>query len=134
MGCGQLGRAASAAESEARLMLERVVAALRARADIHGWSARLVRSRQVQLYAVPDTVEARRVTPSERYVIQVLRQTVELDVARSGGGNATLLPGDDIDAAINAAALMAGLVQNQPYTLPAPSRLPDPPLADPRSK
>src|SRR5205085_8999803 len=62
MGRGQLGRAASAAESEARLMLERIAAALRARADIQGWSARLVRSRAVQLYAVPDAVEARRAT------------------------------------------------------------------------
>jgi len=113
-------------------MLERIVAALRARADIQGWSARLVRSRAVQLYAVPDAVEARRATASERYVIQVLRQTGGLDAARCGDGNATLLPGDDIDAAIDAAALMAGLVQNQPYALPAPSRLPDLPLADPQ--
>jgi PmbA protein len=113
-------------------MLERIVAALRARADIQGWSARLVRSREVQLYAVPDTVEARRAIASERYVIHVLRQTGGLDAARCGGGNATLLPGDDIDAAIDAAALMAGLVQNQPYTLPAPSPLPDLLLADPK--
>jgi PmbA protein len=113
-------------------MLERIVAALRGRADIQGWSARLVRSREVQLYAVPDTVEARRVTASERFVIQVLRHTGELDAARCGGGNATLLPGDDIDAAIDAATLMAGLVQNQPYALPAPSWLPDLPLADPK--
>lgn len=113
-------------------MLERIGAALRARADIQGWSARLVRSRAVQLYAVPDAVEARRATTSERYIIQVLRHTGELDAARCGGGNATLLPGDDIDAAINAAALMAGLVQNQPYMLPTPSPLPDLPLADPK--
>src|SRR5215207_524408 len=132
MGCGQLGRAAFAAESEARLMLERIVAALQARADIQGWSARLIRSRGVQLYAVPDAVEARRATASERYVIQVLRHTGGLDAAKCGGGNATLLPGDDIDAAINAAALMAGLVQNQPYDLPAPGALPDLPLADPK--
>jgi PmbA protein len=111
-------------------MLERIVAALRARADIQGWSARHVRARAVQLYAVPDAVEARRATSSERFVIQVLRQTGGPDAARCGGGNATLLPDDDIDAAIDAAALMAGLVQNQPYTLPAPSPLPDPPLSD----
>ena len=49
-------------------MLERIVAALRARADIQGWSARLVRSREIQLYALPDAVEARRVIASERYV------------------------------------------------------------------
>ena len=113
-------------------MLERIVAALRARADIHAWSARMIRSRAVQLYAVPDAVEARRATASERYVIQVLRQTGGQDAARCGGGNATLLPGDNIDAAINAAALMAGLVRNQPYTLPTPSPLPDLPLADPK--
>jgi PmbA protein len=113
-------------------MLERIVAALRARDDIQGWSARLIASRAVQLYAVPDAVEARRSTSSERYVIQVLRQTGTPDAARCGGGNATLLPGDDIDAAIDAAALMAGLVQNQPYDLPAPSQLPDLSLADPQ--
>src|SRR4051794_14649418 len=131
MGRGQLGRAASAAESEARVMLGRVVAGLRGRADIQGWSARMVRSRAVQLYAVPDAVEARRATASERYVIQVLRQTGGLGATRCGDGNATLLPGDDIGAAIDAAALMAGLVQNQPYALPAPGPLPDLPLADP---
>ena len=111
-------------------MLERIVAALRARADIQGWSARRVSLREVQLYAVPDAVEARRATSSEQYVIQVLRQTGTPDAAKCGGGNATLLPGDDIDAAIDAAALMASLVQNQPYALPAPSPLPELPLAD----
>jgi PmbA protein len=112
-------------------MLERIVAALRARADLAGWSARSISTREVQLYAVPDAVEARRATTSERYVIQVLRHTGEPAAAKCGGGNATLLPGDDIDAAIVAAALMAGLVQNQPYTLPAPSPLPNLALADP---
>ena len=38
-------------------MLERIAAALQARADLDGWSARLVRSREVQLFAVPDAVE-----------------------------------------------------------------------------
>ncbi|MEO7913212.1 MAG: metallopeptidase TldD-related protein [Roseiflexaceae bacterium] len=113
-------------------MLERIVAALRVRADIQGWSARRISSREIQLYAVPDAVEARRATSSERYVIQVLRQTGGPEADRCGGGNATLLPGDDIDAAIDAAALMAGLVQNQRYTLPTPSRLPELPLADPQ--
>jgi PmbA protein len=113
-------------------MLERIVAALRARADIQGWSARLVRSRAVQLYAVPEAVEARRATSSERYVIHVLRHTGGPGAAACGSGNATLLPGDDIDAAIDAAALMAGLLRNQPYALPAPGPLPDLPLADPK--
>jgi hypothetical protein len=41
-------------------MLEQIVEALQARADLAGWSARHVRSREVQLYAVPNAVEARR--------------------------------------------------------------------------
>jgi PmbA protein len=80
---------------------------------------------------VPNAVEARRTNASERYVIQVLRQNAGPDGApRCGGGSATLLPGDDIDAAIDAAALTAGLVDNQPYGLPAPGPLPEVPLAD----
>ena len=58
---------------------------------IQGWSARLVNSRAVQLYAVPDAVEARRATASERYVIQVLRQTGYSDAAKCGSAQATLL-------------------------------------------
>jgi predicted Zn-dependent protease len=112
-------------------MLERIVEALRARADLQDWSAREIRSREVQLYAVPDAVEARRASASQRYVIQVLRNTGPDGAARCGGGSATLLPGDDIGAAIDAAALTAGLIQNPPYGLPAPGRLPDVPLADP---
>jgi PmbA protein len=112
-------------------MLERIVEALRARADLAGWSACQITSREVQLYAVPNAVEARRANASERYVIQVLRQTGGPDGApRCGGGSATLLPGDDIDAAIDAATLTAGLIQNQPYGLPAPCPLPEVPLAD----
>ncbi|HJZ47195.1 MAG TPA: metallopeptidase TldD-related protein [Roseiflexaceae bacterium] len=114
-------------------MLERIVAALQARADLAGWSAREIRSRQVQLYAVPNAIEARRAAMSERYVIQILRQTGGSDgSARCGDGSATLLPGDDIEAAIDTAALTAGLVQNQPYGLPEPGALPDVPLADPQ--
>jgi len=112
-------------------MLERIVEALRARADLEGWSARQIRSREVQLYAVPNAVEAHRAGARERYVVEVLRRNAGQDAgARCGSGSATLLPGDDIGAAIHAAALTAGLIQNQPYGLPAPGRLPDVPLAD----
>ncbi|HEU5099709.1 MAG TPA: hypothetical protein VFU22_11850, partial [Roseiflexaceae bacterium] len=113
-------------------MLERIVEALRARADLQDWSARAINSREVQVYAVPNAVEARRASASERYVVQVLRRHTRPDGStRCGGGSATLLPGDDIGAAIDAAALTAGLIQNQPYRLPAPSPLPDVQLADP---
>jgi PmbA protein len=91
-----------------------------------------VRSREAQLYALPDAVESRRSALSEHYVAEVLRQTTGPDGrVTCGSGNTTLLPGDDIGTAIDAAVLMAGLVHNQPYSVAEPAAPPDVPLADP---
>jgi predicted Zn-dependent protease len=112
-------------------MLAQIVEALQARAGLQGWSARQISSRAVQLYAAGGALEARRAASSERYVIEVLRQSGGPEpAARCGAGNATLLPGDDIAAAIESAALTAGLIHNQLYQLPAPSAPPDVPIAD----
>lgn len=114
-------------------MLEQITAALSARDNLAAWSVRHVQSREVQLYAVPSAVKSRRVTSGERYLVQVLRRSAGPDGAEAcGSGNATLLPGDDIGAAIDAAALMAGLVRNCPHTIAGPAPLPDLPLADQR--
>src|SRR6185503_11345018 len=67
----------------------------------------------------------------ERYKIDVLRQTSAPDGSPAvGNGDATLLPGGDIQKAIEQAALVAGLVANPVHTIPAPSMLPDVPLID----
>ncbi len=114
-------------------MLDAIIAALQARADLTDWSVRQITTGGVQLYAIPGgTIEARRQVSAERFVVEVLRQTENPDgSATSGSGNATLLPGDDIDAALDAAALMAGLVHNQPHSIPGPAELPEVALADP---
>ena len=111
-------------------MFDEIIAALEARSDLLGWSARHVTSRGAQLYSVPNRVECVRRTLDERYVVEVLRDTTQGDAANVGAGNVTLLPGDDIRAGIEAAALRSSLVHNRPYSLPGPAPLPDVPLAD----
>lgn len=112
-------------------MLDQIISALQARNDLSDWSVRHLEQRGVQLYAVPTAVEARRLVVAERYAVEVFRHTSKNGKSMMGSGNATLLPGDDIDQALDAAALMAGLVFNQPYTIPGPAPLPDVLLVDP---
>ncbi len=113
-------------------MLEQIVAALRTRSELKDWSIRHITTRGAQLYAVPTAIEAIREVAMERYVIDVLRQTSGRGGTPAvGSGNATLVPGDEIGPAIDAAMLMAGLVHNPPYRMPDPAALPDIPLTDP---
>jgi predicted Zn-dependent protease len=112
-------------------MLHNIVDALNKRSDLAGWTVRHVNSQGVQVYAVPNQTEAQRVVGIEQYRIDMLRQTSAPDgTAAVGSGNATLLPGGDIEAAIEKAVLTAGLVANPVHSLPAPAALPDVPLVD----
>ena len=112
-------------------MFEAIIAALQARDDLLGWTVRQVTTRGAQVYSVPHGVECVRGTQDERFVVEVLRDTSQGEQATVGAGNVTLLPGDDIGVALDAAVLRAGLVHNRPYGLPDPAPLPDVPLGDP---
>ena len=113
------------------MMLDSIQNALKKRSDLAGWNVRHALSRGEQLYAVPNGIESRRSVNSEKYVINVFRQTAAPDgSAALGRGDATLLPGGDIEQAINQAALVAGLVANPVHTLPGPAPLPNVPLVD----
>lgn len=112
-------------------MFDAITDALTKRTDLLGWTLRHITRRGSQLYAVPGAIEALRDVTEERYVIDVLRDTtVPGSEPSAGAGNATLLPGADIDAAVDAASLHAGLVHNPPYGLPGPGIVPDVPLLD----
>jgi PmbA protein len=112
-------------------MLDKIVAALKSRSDLAGWTVRHITSQGAQVYAVPTEIEARRSVSDEKYKIDVLRNTKAVDgSAAMGAGDATLLPGGDIDKAIETAAAVAGLVANPPYSLPAAAEIPDVPLVD----
>jgi len=113
-------------------MLNEIANALKKHSDLAGWTVRRLVTRGAQVYAVPQRIESQRAVHIEKYRIDVLRQTSSPDGAPAvGSGDATLLPGEDIQAAIEKAALMAGLVSNPVHGIPGPSEFPDVPLIDP---
>lgn len=112
-------------------MLNQIVAALKKRSDLAGWTVRHVQTSGAQVYAVPQGIESQRAVDGERYLIDVLRNTSTAEGAPAvGSGDASLLPGENIDHAIDQATLVAGLVANPVHGLPGPAPLPDVPLCD----
>jgi predicted Zn-dependent protease len=111
-------------------MRDSILAALRQRHDLQAWSVGHVAEHGAQLYAIAQQVEARREVAREYFVIEVLRDTSSAGSTTCGTASITLLPGDAIDPAIDEAALMAGLVHNPPYSIPAQAEMPNVPLAD----
>ena len=113
------------------MMLNQIVEALKKRSDLAGWTVRHVQTREAQVYAVPQGIESQRAVENEKYLIDVLRNTSTADGSPAvGSGDASLLPGGDIDHAIGQAALVAGLVANPVYGLPGPTVFPDVSLCD----
>ena len=113
-------------------MLNQIVEALKKRNDLAGWTVRHVQTRGAQVYAVPQGIEAQRTVNGERYLIDVLRNTITKEgTPAMGSGDASLLPGQDIGYAIDQATLVAGLVANPLHGLPGPAQLSDVPLCDP---
>lgn len=112
-------------------MLSKIVDALNKRGDLAGWTVRHLIGRGAQVYAVPRQTEAQRAVDVEHYKISVLRQNSDADGKPTiGSGDATILPGGDIERAIERAVLTAGLVSNPVHSLPAPAHMPDVSLAD----
>jgi predicted Zn-dependent protease len=112
-------------------MLNQIVGALKKRSGLASWTVRHVRTREAQVYAVPQGIESQRLVDGERYLIDVLRDTSTAEgTPAMGSGDTSLLPGDDIERAIDQATLVAGLVANPMYGLPEPSSLSDVPLCD----
>ena len=112
-------------------MLDKIVEALNRRSELAGWTVRHLISQGTQVYAVPRQTEAQRAVGIEQYKIDVLRRTTGPDGTEAvGSGNATLLPGGDIESTIEKAVLTSGLVANPVHTIPGPSLLPEVPLVD----
>jgi predicted Zn-dependent protease len=112
-------------------MLDKIVEALNRRSELAGWTVRHLISQGMQVYAVPKQTEAQRAVGIEQYKLDVLRRTTGPDgVEAVGSGNATLLPGGDIESTIEKAVLTSGLVANPVHTIPGPAPLPAVPLVD----
>ena len=112
-------------------MLDQIVDALKKRNDLAGWTVRHVQTCGAQMYAVPQGIESRRAVDGQRYIIDVLRNTTTPEGTPAvGSGDVSLLPGDDIDHAIDQATLVAGLVANPVHGLPGLAAFPDVALCD----
>jgi PmbA protein len=112
-------------------MLDKLVEALKNRSELDSWSIRHIETRGTQQYDLQESVEAKRSVTNERYIVNVLRQNQGAEGQPTcGAGSVTLLLGDDIEAGLDSASLMAGLVHNQPYSIPAPSEVPEVDLTD----
>ena len=113
------------------MMLEKISKALKARKELVGWSVRHIINRQAQVYLVGKKMESQRTVIDERYRIEVFRETNGPDGKQGMGvGDVSMLPDGDIQAAIEKASLVAGLVCNPMHTIPAPAPLPDVPVLD----
>lgn len=111
-------------------MLDSILATLHKHSELQAWSVRHIVQHGAQLYAVPQRVEARREVEREQFAIEVLRDTSADGAATCGTASITVLPGDDVNRAIDEVALMAGLARNPMHSIPAPAEVPDVPLAD----
>ena len=112
-------------------MLNKIMDALNQRSDLAGWTVRHLITQGTQIYAVPKQTESQRTAGIEQYKLEVLLPTSTAEGSEAvGSGNASLLPGGDIKAAIEKAILTASLVANPVHTIPAPAPLPDVPLVD----
>jgi predicted Zn-dependent protease len=113
------------------MMLDKIVQALKARSELAGWSVRHTITHEAQVYLVGQNTEAQRTVMDERYRIEVFRKNDGPDKTQGMGvGDITVLPGVDIQGAIDKASLVAGLVSNPIHTLPASAPIPDVALLD----
>lgn len=116
-------------------MQDQIIQALKERRDLKDWCLRHITTSGAQLYAVPKVTEAQRRVSRQYFIVDVLRETrAPNGDAACGSGNATLLPGGDISAALDAASFMAGLVSNPPHGIPGPAEMPQVPLLDKQLK
>jgi predicted Zn-dependent protease len=112
-------------------MLTKIIDTLNKHKDISAWTVRHITSQGTQVYAVPKQIEAQRSVGSESYKVDILANTTGNDGSPAiGSGDVTILPNDDIDGAIDKAALVASLVANPVYSIPEPATFPDVELVD----
>lgn len=112
-------------------MLQKIIGALKERKELSDWAVRHNVTSEAQVYLIGQKMEAQRLTNEENYRIEVFRQKTDSDgTVGMGTGEITLLPDGDITAAIDSASLVAGLVSNPVYSIPAPTAIPDVPLLD----
>lgn len=104
-------------------------------AQRHGFSDYIVRrihSREHQIYLLRDRVESRRFVESECYDATLYLDHEEGGQRYRGSYAFTLKPGEDVERALEQAALGARVVHNRPYGITVPRSFPDVAIYDSR--
>lgn len=116
-------------------MFDKIIHALQNRSDMKGWTLRHIETQGVQRYDLSTVTESVREVGTESFVVSVLLETKDADGKEyCGESSITLLPGEEIDPALDEAVRRASLVENEPYGVPGKSKVPDIPLVDPGMK
>jgi predicted Zn-dependent protease len=129
MGAGIIRRPALEAESEARLMLDQVVRALREQPGVDDWLVRQIRQASTQYYVIGPRPENRRQVHSDRTIVTVMNDHAPSTNGQErvrGQADVTLLPTDlhNLTGKLSQAVFMASVSDNPPYELPGPASYP----------
>lgn len=112
-------------------MLEKIKQALQGNVNIKAWIIRQESIVDTQQYELKDKTESLRVVNSESYTIDVLCDSKNAEGKLSSGlGTVSILPGGEIESALEKAVLTAQLVHNEPYDFAEPAPIPEIELAD----
>jgi predicted Zn-dependent protease len=112
-------------------MLEKIKKTLDRSPDVKAWIIRHEEVSGAQQYDLKDRTEAVRETSSEIYNIDVLCDSKDSEGNPSSGlGTVSILPGGEIEQALEKAIITAKLVHNQPYDFAEPAPVPELDLVD----
>ena len=139
MGANILRRSTFEAESEARLMLDQIVRALREQDGVHDWLVRHVQKKSTQHYVIGPRPENRRKVTSERAMVTIMNDhhpAQESHGLERGEAEIALLPTDleRLQQRLGQAVYMASLTDNPLYGLPDRSEYPAVDLVDPQMR
>ena len=112
-------------------MIGKIQKALSDNQAIKAWIIRHEKTHGFQQYELKKSTESQREVISELFTVDVLCDSENSEgKPGSGLGTVSLLPGADIDSALEKAVLTAQLVHNEPYNFAEPDSIPDIELAD----
>ncbi len=112
-------------------MLGKIQKALNDNPAIKAWIIRHETTHGFQQYELKQSTESLREVNSELYFVDVLCDSKnEAGKPGSGLGTVSLLPGADINTALEKAVITAQLVHNEPYDFAEPASIPEIELSD----
>lgn len=112
-------------------MLEKIKKSLQSNPKVKAWIIRQESIHGSQQYELKDRTESIREVESDLYTVDVLCDSEDAEGKPSSGlGTVSILPGGEIESALEKAVLTAQLVHNQPYDFAEPASIPEIELTD----